>query len=217
MDLQKTTLHMKSFTKEFQLINKNKVVNEILNDGKYDAILDIAKKSLGNTQPTLEQISKLVDDNPFYIAEYKDLNRWGELSSVHIRSLVINENDTQEAKSTKEEINKNVTFLRNGEEYQIPSKNGIYIAWTGFIALPAIYVIDNMVRLFTDFYINGQEETVYFSFLIVLVLSTFGYLKVKNNHTRQHERYVKTQVQTRELLRLGLEKNYFSFEEAYEE
>ena len=198
------------------MINKIKVINEIKDDGKYDAILDVVKKTLECDAPTAEQIAELIETDPFYIAEYKDLNRWGELSSVHIHELEVENEDSKEAKTTKEQINKNVIFLRNREEYQIPSKNAIYLAWTGFIALPAIYVIDNIVRLATDLYIDGQESSVYISFVLVLVASIWGYLKVKNNHTTLHKKYVQTQVETRELIKNALDKNYFSYDEVYQ-
>ena len=198
------------------MINKIKVVDEIKNDGKYDAILDVVKKNLKTDNPTLEQIAELIDNDPYYIAEYKDLNRWGELSSVHIHELEVKDSDLDDVKTTKEQINENVVFLRNREEYQIPSKNTIYIAWTGFIALPAIYVIDNIVRLATDLYIDGQEESVYISFVLVLIASTWGYLRVKNNHTRLHKQYVETRAKTRELIKNALKKNYFSYDEVYQ-
>ena len=215
MALLTTTLHMKSSIKVFQVINTAKVAKEILYDGKYDAILDVAKKELNTKTPTLEDISELMEKNEFYIAEYKDLNRWGELSSVHLKELEIKESDTQESKEIKETLNKNREFLINREEYQIPSKNAIYIAWTGFIALPAIYVIDNIVRLATDLYIDGKESSVYISFAIVVFISIWGFLKVKNNHSLQHNKYVKLRQESRELVTLGLEKEYFSFEEVY--
>ncbi len=198
------------------MVNRVKVIEDIAHNGKYDAILDVVKKTLSSDEPTLEQITELVDKDPFYITEYKDLNRWGELSSVHIHKLSIKENDSNEVKGSKEQINKNVTYLRNGEEYEVKSKNSIYMAWTGFIALPAIYVIDNMVRLFTDLYIEGNENSVYLSFVIVIVLSVWGYLKVTKNHKNQHEKYLQTQVETHELVRVGLENNYFGFNEVYE-
>ena len=198
------------------MTNRLKVIADIAHDGKYDAILDIVKKALGSDTPTIEQITNLVDNDPFYIKEYKDLNRWGELSSVHIHELKINKSDSEKAKYSKEQINTNVKYLRNAEEYEVASKDAIYMAWTGFIALPAIYVIDNMVRLFTDIYKDGNENSVYISFIIVMVLSIWAYLKVKKNHSYQHQKYLQTQVETRELVKNGLEDAYFSFDEIYE-
>ena len=198
------------------MISIKKVANDIKNNGKYDAILDYVKNSLNNNEPKIEEIQQLVIDDPYYIKEYKDLNRWGELSSVHIKTLNINEVDYKQSKEVKEKINSKIDYLINGEEYEIPSKKIIYLSWTGFITLPSVYVIDNMVRVSTDFY-TTNENGVYFSFLIVLILSIWGYLKVSSNHKNQHLRYVNTQKETRALVKLGLEKNYFTYEEVYKD
>jgi len=196
------------------MINKVKVVDDIKNDGKYDAILDVVKQALKSDEPITKQIAKLVDDDHFYIKEYKDLNRWGELSSVHINELELKQDESEEVKKLKEQINKNTTYLKNGEEYEIKQKNVIYLAWTGFIALPSIYVLDNLVRI-TGLY-DGNEYSVYISFLIVILASVWGYMKVIANHKRQHEKYTQTQVETRVLIKEGLKNKSFGYEEVYQ-
>ncbi|MCK5788427.1 MAG: hypothetical protein KAH32_05490 [Chlamydiia bacterium] len=195
------------------MINIKKVVSDIKNDGKYDAILDVVKDKLKNEHPSYDEILELVNSDEFFIKEYKDLNRWGELSSVHINELHVEESDTDEAKELKETVNKNVIYLSNGEEYEVKQKNVIYLAWTGFIALPSIYVIDNLVRI-TDMY-KSNENSVYVSFILVILASIWGYLKVTKNHKNQHERYMQTQTDTRALVKLGLEREFFTQEEVY--
>ena len=196
------------------MINRIKVVDDIQNDGKYDAILDVVKKALNSQNPTKEEIAELLENDPFYIKEYKNLNRWGELSSVHINELEIKDDDNQEAKTIKETINKNASFLKHGEEYEVKQKNVIYLAWTVFIALPSIYVIDNIVRLATDLY-TTNESHVYISFVLVVLFSAWAFMKVRSNHARQHSRYMQTQIDTRALIEKGLENESFSFEEVY--
>ena len=195
------------------MINLKKVVNDIKDDGKYDAILDVVKDKLKNDNPSYDDILELIQSDEFYIKEYKDLNRWGELSSVHINALHVEDTDTNEAKESKETINKNTTYLINGEEYEIKQKNIIYLAWTAFIALPSIYVIDNLVRIM-DMY-KDNENSVYVSFVIVLLASVWGFMKVTKNHKNQHERYIQTQQDTRKLVKLGIEKEFFTYEEVY--
>lgn len=199
------------------MVNIQKVINEIHSDGRYDAILDVAKKTLNSDNPTLEEIENLVKTDTSYIAEYKDLNRWGELTSIHIKDFEIKDTDTKEAKELKEKINMDMKFLKNREEYQVASKNSIYATWTLSIALPAIYVIDNMVRLFTDIYTSNNENSVYLSFVIVVILSTWGYLKMSRQHKHQHKKYIQTQQEMRTLIKDGLEKEYFTFDEVYED
>jgi len=84
------------------MVNIQKVIKQIHSDGKYDAILDIAKKTFNNNNPTLEDIKQLVLKDTFYLKEYKNLNRWGELSSIHIKELNIKDTDTQEVKDSKQ-------------------------------------------------------------------------------------------------------------------
>ncbi|WP_072679964.1 hypothetical protein [Arcobacter sp. LA11] len=198
------------------MVSIKKVAKDIKSNGKYDAILDYVKKALNTNKPTLEEIEQLVKDDPYYIKEYKDLNRWGELSSIHIKPLNIKDNEDNHSKEIKEKINSQLDYLINGEEYEIPSKRLIYMAWTGFIALPSIYVIDNMVRVSTDLY-TTNENGVYFSFIIVLIASIWGYIKVSKNHKNQHTKYINTQKEVRGYVKLGLENKYFTYEEVYKD
>ncbi len=197
------------------MINKHKVVSDIHCDGKYDAILDTVKKTLDLDNPSLDDVKKLIEKDEYFIKEYKNLNRWGELSSIHIKSLDIKDTDTVEIKSFKEKINKDVLYLKNNEEYEIASKKVIYLAWTGFIAIPMVYVLDNIVRGFTHLYITNPNN-VYLAFATIFLISGFGYIKVVKNHTAQHTRYIQTQKEIRELVKLGLKNNYFTFNEIYE-
>ena len=196
------------------MVNIKKVINDIQNNGKYDAILEHLKQASNNQNPSIEEIEKIINSDEYYISEYKDLNRWGEISSVHVQALEIKEGDSPQAKETKEKINASLEYLTLGEEYQIPSKKVIHAAWTGFILLPSIYVIDNMVRMFTTWYITSPNY-VYLSFAIVTVLCLWGFYKVTQNHQRQHQEYTDKQKEIRALVALGLENNYFTHEEVY--
>lgn len=196
------------------MISIKKVVDDIKNNGKYDAILEYLKKASDNDDPTLEEIESLVCEDEYYIAEYKDLNRWGEISSVHIQELGLKESDSERAKDVKSKINDGLEYLVLGEEYQVPSKKVIHAAWTGFVLLPTIYVIDNMVRMFTTWYIT-HIDYVYFSFTIVTAISLWGFYKVTQNHTRQHKQYIQRQQEVRAMVKEGLEEEYFTYEEVY--
>ncbi len=196
------------------MINIKKVVDDIKNNGKYDAILEYLKKATNNKNPSLADIEKLVKEDEYYIAEYKDLNRWAEISSVHIKSLSIKDNDSLKAKEVKEKINADLDYLVLGEEYQVPSKKVIHAAWTGFVLLPVIYVIDNMVRMFTSWYITSPN-LVYLTFAIVTIVCLWGFYKVTQNHSRQHKQYTNKQQEIRALVAQGLKENYFTYEEVY--
>ena len=196
------------------MISIKKVVSEIKENGKYDAILEHLKTTTNNQNPSFEEIEKLVKEDAYYIDEYKDLNRWGEISSVHVQALEIKESDSPQAKEVKEKINEDLDYLVLGEEYQVASKKVIHAAWTGFVLLPSIYVVDNMVRMFTTWYITNPS-LVYLSFAILTILCFWGFYKVTQNHSQQHKAYTNKQKEIRALVAEGLEKNYFTYEEVY--
>ena len=196
------------------MVSIKKVINDIKNNGKYDAILEHLKQTSNNQNPTLEEIEKLVTSDEYYISEYKDLNRWGEISSVHVQALEIKESDSPKEKEVKAKINADLDYLVLGEEYQVSSKKVIHGAWTGFILLPSIYVINNMVRMFTTWYITSPN-LVYLSFAIVTALCLWGFYKVTQNHNQQHKQYSNKQKEIRALVALGLKNNYFTYEEVY--
>ena len=196
------------------MINIKKVAKEIRSDGRYDALLDTVKEKLKDENPSIESIEKLISEDNSYIVEYKDLNRWGEISSVHIKKLEIKADDSKEAIDTKELINKDIDYLIIAEEFEIPSKKVIYFVWAGFISVSIVYVIDNIIRIATDLYLTNESH-IYFPFAVVFTLTAIGYFKVINNHEKEHKRYLKIQQQMRKLIRTGLEKGYFSYNEVY--
>lgn len=196
------------------MVSIKKVVDDIKNNGKYDAILEHLKQATSNQNPSSEEIEELVKKDDYYIAEYKDLNRWGEISSVHVQALEIKQSDSPKAKEVKKKINADLDYLVLGEEYQVPSKKVIHAAWTGFVLLPSIYVIDNMVRMFTTWYITSPNY-VYLSFIVVTMLCLWGFYKVTQNHSRQHKVYIDKQKEVQALVSLGLKENYFTYEEVY--
>jgi len=191
-----------------------KIVNDIKNNGKYDALLDKVKIDLSNDNPTFKDMKILVENDPYYVAEYKSLNRWGELSSIHIKELHINEDDDQEVSIFKKQINKNMVYLKNAEEYELKQKSIFYLSWTLFIAIPAVFILDNLVRVFTPLD-PTTKDSIFISLIVVLVSATWGYFKIAQNHKKQHKKYIQIQTDTREMISVGLNKGFFTSEEVY--
>jgi len=57
---------------------------------------------------------------------------------------------------------------------------------------------------------------VYSSFAIILALTYWAYRKMKANHEAQHVRYKVLHKKTRDLIKEGFEKSYFTEEEFFE-
>jgi len=197
------------------MINIKKVAHQLKFDGMYNTIYIEVQEELKNEDPTVEEIEKLIIENEYYVGEYKELNRYGELSSVHAKVLIIDENEEEHIKKFKEELNKNVQQLRDLENFEVDSKNSAYSIWIGSVGVMVIFMAHNIVALFSDLY-NTHGTLVYSSFAIILALTYWAYRKMKANHEAQHLRYKVLHKKTRDLIKEGFEKNYFTEEEFFE-
>ena len=195
------------------MINIKKVAHQLKHDGMYNTVYIEVQEKLNNEEPTVEEIEELIIKDEYYINEYKELNRYGELSSVHAKKLVIDENDKQKEFKTK--LNENVQQLKNLENFEVDSKNSAYSIWIGSAGVMVIFMAHNIVALFSELY-HTHGGLVYTSFAIILGFTYWAYYKMKQNHEEQHERYKILHKETREMIKEGLEKNYFNYEEFFE-
>ena len=198
------------------MINIKKVAYQIKFDGMYNTIYIEVQDELNNQNPTLEEIEELLhNNNEYYIWEYKNLNRYGELSSVHAKELKTKEDDTDKIKEFKADLNAKVLKLRQLENFEVDSKNSAYSIWIGSVGVMVIFMAHNIVALFSDLY-NTHGTYVYISFAIITWLTYWSYRKTKQNHENQHIKYTALHKETRAMIKEGLENNYFSYDEFFE-
>jgi membrane-bound ClpP family serine protease len=197
------------------MINIKKVAHQLKFDGMYNTVYIEVQEELKSEDPSVEMIEELITSNEYYVNEYKELNRYGELSSVHAKELIIDENESDEIKTFKAALNDNVQQLRNLENFEVDSKNSAYSIWIGSAGVMIIFMAHNIVALFSELY-HTHGGLVYGSFAIILGLTYWAYRKVKLNHEEQHKRYKLLHKETRAMIKEGLEKGYFSHEEFFE-
>ncbi len=197
------------------MVNIKKVANQIKFDGMYNTVYIEVQEELNNEDPSLEEIEHLITNKEYYVWEYKELNRYGELSSVHAKTLEINDDDAKEINSFKTKINEKVQSLRNLEMFEVDSKNSAYSIWIGSVGVMVIFMMHNIIALFSEYY-TTHASVVYSSYALVLALTYWAYRKAKQNHENQHEKYKVLLSDTREMIKSGLDSNYFTYDEFFE-
>ncbi len=197
------------------MINIKKVAYQLKFDGMYNTVYIEVQDKLKKEDPSLEEIETLITKDEYYIWEYKELNRYGELSSVHAKKLEIKDKETNEIKEFKTYLNENVQKLKNLENFEVDSKNSAYSIWIGSVGVMVIFMEHNIIALFSEYY-NTHGNIVYASYALILSLTYWGYKKVKNNHENQHLSYNILHKETRAMVKDGLEKKYFTYEEFFE-
>ena len=196
------------------MVNIKKISKEIENDGLYNTLLFEMCEELDNKNPTLKELENLLEVNPKYIAEYKEINRHSEISSVQVKELLVDESDTQEIIQLKEEINKNVQDLKNLESFEVDSKNSAYSIWIGSVGVMVVFMAHNIIALFSELY-NTHHNLVYLSYALILFLTYLGYKKMKDAHEDKHAVYMQKYTITKDMMAQGLRAKSFSYDELY--
>ena len=197
------------------MINIKKVAYQIKFDGMYNTVYNEVQEELNNLDPTVQDIEELIGEKEYFISEYKELNRYGELSSVHAKNLIIEENDESEKKIFKKNLNEKVQILRNIENFEVDSKNSAYSIWVGSVGVMVIFMAHNIIALFSEIY-TTHGDFVYMGYGIILAITYWAYRKTKDNHEDQHVKYKILHKETRGLIKQGLDNNYFTYDEFYE-
>ncbi|WP_072679965.1 hypothetical protein [Arcobacter sp. LA11] len=197
------------------MVNIKKVAHQLKYDGMYNTVYIEVQEELKNEDPSLEEIENLLNTKEYYIWEYKELNRYGELSSVHALNLEIKENEEKDIKEFKTKLNDNVQQLKNLENFEVNSKNSAYSIWIGSVGVMVIFMAHNIIALFSEYY-TTHGTLVYISYAIILWLTYWGYRKAKTNHEDQHANYKTLHKNTREMITIGLNNKYFTHEEFYQ-
>ncbi len=100
------------------MINLKRVAKEIKEVGLYNLILQDAEKIAGKNRLSVEEILKIMEENPEILEEYKQLNVEYNLSNIHIDK--IDKSSISDAYQKKvEKINKNLAKMKEIEKYTL--------------------------------------------------------------------------------------------------
>ncbi len=197
------------------MVNIKRVAHQLKYDGMYNTVLIEIEEKLDKEDISVDEIEALLEKDEYFVWEYKELNRYGELSSVHAKKLEIKDDESSIIKEFKEKLNENVQKLKNIEMFEVDSKNSAYSIWIGSAGVMVIFMMHNIIALFSELY-RTHGAWVYISYALVMALTYKMYRKAKDNHENQHVNYKVLHKETRQLIKDGFEHNYFTNEEFFQ-
>jgi len=195
------------------MIDLQKVSKQVKDDFLYNTILYEMQEELGKNI-TYVQIEELLSSDAKYIQEYKDINRYSELSSIQALELEINQKDEKPCTDAKKDINENVGKLKALENFSVDSTYSAYEIWIGSAGVMVLFMTHNIIALFSELY-NTHGIYVYTSFAIILGLTFWGYVKIKRNHEKQHSLYNILYEKTQHIIDNAFSKKYITKMELY--
>ena len=197
------------------MVNLDKVSNQIKTDGLFSYIYDEMCEKENTKELDQDRIKEYLLKEPQHLDEYKRLNKEVEISNIHLKELEILDQDSDDAKETKEKINKNADKLRALEKYSLKSEDSAYPIWIGSLAVFGIFTIHNFFGLFTDVY-HSMPILIYGSYLFIIIYAYYFYKKTLKKHDTQYKKYQNILKETEELVTYGLNKGYFSKYDIYD-
>ncbi len=196
------------------VINIQKVAQDIFEESLYNTILYDIKEKYPKYELSKETINDILEKDDSLIQEYVLINRYSELSSIHAKVLNIDSNDSIQVVNAKQTINKNVQELKNLENFSVDSKGSAYEIWIGSVGIMLIFMIHNIVALFTELY-TTHSEIIYTSFVFIALATYYGYKKIKNNHENKFKMYKNLYSNTNKLIHSACVNQYIKQEELY--
>lgn len=196
------------------VMNIQKVAQEIYEESLYNTILFEIKEKYQSMELSCETITTILQTDEALLQEYILINRYSELSSIHAKALSIGKNDSEQTIDAKNTINKNVQELKNLENFSVDSKGSAYEIWIGSVGIMLIFMIHNVVALFTELYAT-HSEVIYTLFGLIALATYYAYNKIKRNHELKFERYKTLYTNTNKLIHSACVNQYIKQEELY--
>jgi len=100
------------------LLNKERMINEILHVGLYDLVLQDVQKIVGKEKPTKEELETALEEEPQILRDYMQTNVEYNLSNIHLKNIDIESLDSSMREQAKQ-INENLEIMRNIEKYTL--------------------------------------------------------------------------------------------------
>ena len=100
------------------MLNKERMMSEILHVGLYDLVLQDVQKFVGKEKPTKEELEEALEKEPQILREYMQTNVEYNLSNIHLKNIDIESVDAA-AKERSEQINHNLDTMREIEKYTL--------------------------------------------------------------------------------------------------
>ncbi|SNZ09442.1 hypothetical protein SAMN06265182_1527 [Persephonella hydrogeniphila] len=197
------------------MLNLEKVARQIKEEGLYTFIYNEMKEIAGKGELSEKEVLHLLKEEPKFLQDYKTLNTQSEISNIQIAQQEIFDTDSAECKELKETINRNRKELIKLEPYESKPDSMLYAVWIGSATIFLIFVIHNLIVLYTFWYEN-YPLLVYTSYMVVCVLGYVYYRKRIKDHIRKYLLFKQIEKETKELIKKGIEEGYLSRSKIYE-
>ena len=174
------------------MLNKERMINEILHVGLYDLVLQDVQKIVGKEKPSKEELEEALIKEPQILRDYMQTNVEYNLSNIHLKNIDI-DSMGKEAKQKAQTINKNLDIMREIEKYTLDFEHSS--------TLVLIFSVEFFVLFSVQYFIVlldlGAWQWWIYAFFSLSIVAAWWYAKkeqkkYKTNKTRYEKLYDET-------------------------
>jgi len=172
------------------------MIHEILHVGLYDLVLQDIQKIAGKEKLSIEEVEKVLKEEPQILRDYMQTNVEYNLSNIHLKNIDLDTIDP-DARKVAEKINRNLDTMREIEKYTLDFEQSstlvIIFSIEFFVLFSAQYLI-----VLLD--LKAWQWWIYAFFSLSIVAAWWYAKKMQKKYQINNEKYNKLYDETLKLI-----------------
>ena len=193
------------------MLNKERMIHEILHVGLYDLVLQDVQKLVGKEKPSPKDLEEALEKEPQILRDYMQTNVEYNLSNIHLKNIDLDCDDSAVKKRIKK-VNENLETLRSIEKYTLDFEQSA--------TLVLIFSVEFFILFSVQYFIVlldlGAWQWWIYTFFSLSILGAWWYAKkVQKQYHINSARYETLYVETLKEIEDLEKKGYIKKKELY--
>ena len=193
------------------MLNKERMINEILHVGLYDLVLQDVQKITGKEKPTKEDLEEVLQKEPQILRDYMQTNVEYNLSNIHLKNIDLDAIDPA-AREKAKKINENLDIMREIEKYTLDFEHSSTLVLIFSIEFFVLFSVQYFIVLLD---LKEWQWWIYAFFSLSIVAAWWYAKKEQKKYAVNNARYNKLYEETLKLIEELEKEGYIKKEELY--
>jgi len=187
------------------------MINEILNVGLYNLVLQDVQKITGKEKPIKEDLEKALEQEPHILRDYMQTNIEYNLSNIHLKNIDLERID-KNVQEKAQKINENLNLMRQIEKYTLDFEHSSTLVIIFSIEFFVLFSVQYFIVLLN---LKAWQWWIYGVFSLTIVAAWWYAKKEKKKYEINSKRYNKLYDDTIALIRELEKDGHIKKEELY--
>ncbi len=193
------------------MLNKERVIDEILYVGLYDLVLQDVQRIVGKEKISKEELEEILEKEPQILRDYMQTNIEYNLSNIHLKNIEIDKLD-EKAKKKAQKINENLDIMRKIEKYTLDFEHSSTLVIIFSIEFFVLFSVQYFIVLLN---LKEWQWWIYALFSLSIVAAWWYAKKEKKKYEINSKRYIQLYDETLKLIEELENEGYIKKSELY--